>query len=74
MVAILVGRGGIGKSKILHAFADTFDIEHQWEVPLVYGRRCAPLLRKEPTIYLPYLALSSWMTPTAVVIYRPCWP
>ena len=27
-VAILVGRGGIGKSKILHAFAETFDIEH----------------------------------------------
>ena len=28
-VAILVGRGGIGKSKILHALAETFDIEHQ---------------------------------------------
>ena len=27
-VAILVGRGGIGKSRILHAFAETFDIEH----------------------------------------------
>ena len=27
-VAILVGRGGIGKSKILHAFAETFDSEH----------------------------------------------
>ena len=27
-VAILVGRGGIGKSKILHALAETFDIEH----------------------------------------------
>ncbi len=28
-VAILVGRGGIGKSKILHALAETFDIEHR---------------------------------------------
>ena len=28
-VAILSGRGGIGKSKILHALADTFDNEHQ---------------------------------------------
>ncbi|MCK4790056.1 MAG: hypothetical protein KAV87_40335, partial [Desulfobacteraceae bacterium] len=28
-VAILVGRGGIGKSKILHALAETFDSEHQ---------------------------------------------
>ena len=27
-VAILVGRGGIGKSKILHALAETFDKEH----------------------------------------------
>ena len=27
-VAILVGRGGIGKSKILHALAENFDIEH----------------------------------------------
>ena len=27
-VAILVGRGGIGKSKILHALSETFDIEH----------------------------------------------
>ena len=27
-VAILVGRGGIGKSKIFHALAETFDIEH----------------------------------------------
>ena len=27
-VAILVGRGGIGKSKILHGVAETFDIEH----------------------------------------------
>ena len=28
-VAVLVGRGGIGKSKVLHALADTFDIEHK---------------------------------------------
>ena len=28
-VAILTGRGGIGKSKILHALADTFNNEHQ---------------------------------------------
>ena len=27
-VAILVGRGGIGKSKFLHAFSETFDDEH----------------------------------------------
>ena len=27
-MAILVGRGGIGKSKIFHALAETFDIEH----------------------------------------------
>ena len=27
-VAILVGRGGIGKSKILHALAQNFDVEH----------------------------------------------
>ncbi len=27
-VAILVGRGGIGKSKILHSFAETFDGKH----------------------------------------------
>ena len=28
-VAILVGRGGIGKSKILHALAESFDAEHE---------------------------------------------
>ena len=28
-VAILIGRGGIGKSKILHALADTFDNDHK---------------------------------------------
>ena len=28
-VAVLVGRGGIGKSKILHALAETFDSEHE---------------------------------------------
>ena len=28
-VGILVGRGGIGKSKILHSFAETFDAEHE---------------------------------------------
>ena len=28
-VAILSGRGGIGKSKILHAFAESFDNEHE---------------------------------------------
>ena len=28
-VAILSGRGGIGKSKILHAFAETFEQEHK---------------------------------------------
>ena len=28
-VAILTGRGGIGKSKILHAFSETFDNEHE---------------------------------------------
>ena len=28
-VGVLVGRGGIGKSKILHALAETFDSEHQ---------------------------------------------
>ena len=28
-VAILIGRGGIGKSKIIHALAETFDNEHK---------------------------------------------
>ena len=28
-VAMLVGRGGIGKSKILHALAESFDTEHE---------------------------------------------
>ena len=28
-VGVLVGRGGIGKSKMLHAFAETFDAEHE---------------------------------------------
>ena len=28
-VAVLVGRGGIGKSKILHTLAETFDSEHK---------------------------------------------
>ena len=28
-VAILVGRGGVGKSKILHALAESFDTEHK---------------------------------------------
>ena len=28
-VAVLVGRGGIGKSKILHALAETFDSDHK---------------------------------------------
>ena len=32
-VAILTGRGGIGKSKILHALADTFDSEHKGITP-----------------------------------------
>lgn len=41
-VAILTGRGGIGKSKILHAFADTFDSEHKG-VALWYAAEGVPL-------------------------------
>ena len=41
-IAILTGRGGIGKSKILHAFADTFDSEHKG-VALWYAAEGVPL-------------------------------
>ena len=41
-VAILTGRGGIGKSKILHAFAETFDNEHK-EMALWYAAEGVPL-------------------------------
>ena len=41
-IAILTGRGGIGKSKILHEFADTFDDEHKG-VALWYAAEGVPL-------------------------------
>ncbi len=41
-IAILTGRGGIGKSKILHAFADTFDEEHKG-LALWYAAEGVPL-------------------------------
>ena len=41
-VAILVGRGGIGKSKILHGLAETFDSEHR-EISLWFTAEGVPL-------------------------------
>ncbi len=41
-IAILTGRGGIGKSKILHAFAETFDDEHKG-LALWYAAEGVPL-------------------------------
>ena len=41
-IAILTGRGGIGKSKILHEFADTFDDEHKG-LALWYAAEGVPL-------------------------------
>lgn len=41
-VAILTGRGGIGKSKILHEFADRFDDEHKG-LALWYAAEGVPL-------------------------------
>ena len=41
-IAILTGRGGIGKSKILHEFADRFDDEHKG-VALWYAAEGVPL-------------------------------
>jgi hypothetical protein len=41
-IAIITGRGGIGKSKILHAFAETFDDEHKG-LALWYAAEGVPL-------------------------------
>ena len=51
-VAILVGRGGIGKSKILREFADTFDTEHRGK-SLLFTAEGVPLTQ-EGADYLPF--------------------
>ena len=51
-VAILVGRGGIGKSKILHALAESFDTEHEG-MSLWFMAEGVPLTQ-DGVDYLPY--------------------
>ena len=51
-VAILVGRGGIGKSKILHALAESFDTEHKG-MSLWFMAEDVPLTQ-DGADYLPY--------------------
>lgn len=51
-VAILTGRGGIGKSKILHAFAETFEKEHK-EMALWFVAEGVPLT-PDGADYLPF--------------------
>ena len=51
-VAVLVGRGGIGKSKILHALSETFDSEHEG-VSLWFMAEGVPLTQ-DGADYLPY--------------------
>ena len=73
-VAILVGRGGIGKSKILHALAETFDSDLNTGGCLCGSRRKeCPLLRMEPTTYPTNPASWSWTMLTDVMTYQPCW-
>ena len=51
-VAILVGRGGIGKSKILHALAESFDTEHE-RMALWFMAEGVPLTQ-DGADHLPY--------------------
>ena len=51
-VAVLVGRGGIGKSKILHALADTFHTGHQRK-SLWFAAEGVPLTQ-DGADHLPY--------------------
>ena len=51
-VGILVGRGGIGKTKILHALAEVFDREHKG-MSLWFLAEGVPL-SEDGTDYLPY--------------------
>ena len=51
-VAVLVGRGGIGKSKILHALAETFDNEYQ-DMSLWFMAEGVPLIQ-DGADHLPY--------------------
>ena len=51
-VAVLVGRGGIGKSKMLHALAETFDSEHEG-MPLWFMADGVPLTANGAD-HLPY--------------------
>ena len=51
-VAVLVGRGGIGKSKILHALAEAFDREHKG-MSLWFLAEGVPLTQ-DGADYLPY--------------------
>ena len=51
-VAVLVGRGGIGKSKILHAFAESFDREHE-DMSLWFMTEGVPL-SQDGADHLPY--------------------
>ena len=51
-VAILVGRGGIGKSKILHALAESFDTEHEG-IALWFMAEGVPLTQ-DGADHLPY--------------------
>ena len=53
-VAILVGRGGIGKSKILHALAETFDKEHPG-MTLWYTAEGVPLTQ-DGADHLPFVS------------------
>ncbi len=51
-VAVLFGRGGIGKSKILHAFAESFDSEHK-DMSLWFMAEGVPLSQNGAD-HLPY--------------------
>ena len=89
-VAILVGRGGIGKSKILHALSETFDSEHKGialrfaaeGVPLTHD--CADQLPFEPCVIivddahrrgdLPALLALSRQRPHVTKLFLSCRP
>ena len=51
-VCVLVGRGGIGKSKILHEFSETFDKQHQG-MSLWFAADGVPITQ-DGADYLPY--------------------
>ena len=72
-IAILTGRGGIGKSKILHEFADRFDDEHKG-LALWYAAEGVPLTH-DSADDLPFKPCVVVVDDAhRVMICQPCWP